>query len=105
MGTAAYKLDGQLPENIKQERVKKLYNLQKKISAEKLKKFVGKSISVVADGIDYEKEIFYGRAYFSAPDIDGKVYFTSTEEVEQGRRYNVHILKSDEYDLYGEVTQ
>lgn len=104
-GTAAYKLDGQLPENVKQERVKKLYNLQKKISAEKLKKFVGNSINVVADGIDYEKEVFYGRAYFSAPDIDGKVYFTSTEEVEQGKRYNVHILKSDEYDLYGEVTQ
>ena len=57
----------------------------------------------MADGINYDKQSFEGRAYFSAPDIDGKVYFTSTEEVCQGERYLVKIESADAYDLYGGV--
>lgn len=102
-GTPAYKLEGQLSEKTKNERVKKLYAVQKKISAEILKSYVGKTIEVTADGIDYDKERFFGRAYFSAPDIDGKVYFTSDFDVNQGEKYNVLIKRSNSYDLFGEV--
>ncbi len=102
-GTPAYKLDGQLPQKIKNERVKKLYAAQKKISAEILKEYKGRVIDVVADGIDYDGQRFYGRAYFSAPDIDGKVYFTSDYDVNQGETYRVLIKKSNSYDLFGEV--
>lgn len=104
-GTPAYKLEGQLSEKTKNERVKKLYAVQKKISAEILKSYVGKTIEVTADGIDYDKERFFGRAYFSAPDIDGKVYFTSDYDVNQGEKYNVLIKRSNSYDLFGEVTR
>lgn len=102
-GTPAYKLEGQLSEKTKNERVKKLYAVQKKISAGILKSYVGKTIEVTADGIDYDKERFFGRAYFSAPDIDGKVYFTSDYDVNQGEKYNVLIKRSNSYDLFGEV--
>ena len=102
-GTPAYKLDGQLPQKIKNERVKKLYAAQKKISAEILKGYKGRVADVVADGIDYDGQRFYGRAYFSAPDIDGKVYFTSDYDVNQGETYRVLIKKSNSYDLFGEV--
>ena len=102
-GTPAYKLDGQLPQKIKNERVKKLYAAQKKISAEILKEYKGRVVDVVADGIDYDGQRFYGRAYFSAPDIDGKVYFTSDYDVNQGETYRVLIKKSNSYDLFGEV--
>lgn len=102
-GTPAYKLDGQLPQKIKNERVKKLYAAQKKISAEILKGYKGRVVDVVADGIDYDGQRFYGRAYFSAPDIDGKVYFTSDYDVNQGETYRVLIKKSNSYDLFGEV--
>lgn len=102
-GTPAYKLDGQLPQKIKNERVKKLYAAQKKVSAEILKGYKGRVVDVVADGIDYDGQRFYGRAYFSAPDIDGKVYFTSDYDVNQGETYRVLIKKSNSYDLFGEV--
>ena len=55
---------------------------------------------MLCDGIDYEKSCFVGRAYFSAPDIDGKVYFRAGEGM-QGKRYQVHIDRADCYDLYG----
>ena len=102
-GTPAYKLDGQIDEETKRIRVEKLYEVQKEISYKRNGELVGKTIKVVADGIDYEKQSFYGRAYFSAPDIDGKVYLTSNEPIVQGEMYLVTIKTCDEYDLYGEI--
>lgn len=98
--TSAYRLKGQLKFSVKRERVKKLYEIQQKISYEKLSKYVGRKISVLCDGIDYNKKKFIGRAYFNAPDIDGKVYFNAAEAV-QGQVYTVKITKNDCYDLYG----
>ena len=98
--TAAYKLKGQIPYAVKKRRVKKLYEVQKDISFEKLQSFIGKKIKVLCDGIDYEKNCFVGRAYFQAPDIDGKVYFNAYSAV-QGEYTEVIIESSDAYDLYG----
>lgn len=100
-GTPAYKLDGQLPEKVKRERVKKLYAVQKRISRENLSTFKGRVIDVVCDGIDYDGQRFFGRAYFQAPDIDGKVFFKSDEPVEQGKTYQVKITRTGVYDLFG----
>ena len=102
-GTPSYKFQGQVEESVKQERVKKLYMAQKRISKKILSEYVGKTIEVLADGINYDKQAFEGRCYFSAPEIDGKVYFTSDSEVNQGEKYLVKIEKADAYDLYGGV--
>ncbi len=101
-GTPAYKLDGQVPAKIKNQRLKKLYSLQKKVVKENYKSLIGKTFSVVAEGFDIDQLVYYGRAYFNAPDIDGKVYFFSSEEVEYGESYDIKIIKSTGYDLYGE---
>jgi tRNA A37 methylthiotransferase MiaB len=77
-----------------------LYELQAQISTELLSEYIGKEIEVLCDGIDYERNCFVGRAYFNAPDIDGKVYFNAGEAM-QGETYKVLIEKSDAYDLYG----
>lgn len=97
--TAAYKLNGQIPERIKKRRIKELYGVQKEISAAFLRAFVGKKLDVICDGIDYERNCFVGRAYFNAPDIDGKVYFNAHEAC-QGEVYNVLVTGSDSYDLF-----
>ena len=98
--TPAYKLKGQIPYGIKRKRVKKLYEIQRRISAEKLTGYVGKCLEVVCDGIDYDKSCFVGRAYFQAPEIDGVVYFNANSAV-QGEKYSVLIEKCNSYDLYG----
>ena len=98
--TPANKLKGQVPYSIKRVRVKQLYEIQRNISAEKLKKHIGQTLRVLCDGIDYDKNCFVGRAYFQAPDIDGKVYFNAYDAV-QGEYYDILIEKSDSYDLYG----
>lgn len=98
--TAAYRIKGQIKPSIKRKRVRELYRIQEEISANKLQKFVGQKLRVMCDGIDYDKNCFLGRAYFQAPDIDGKVYFNAHDGV-QGEYFDVVIEKTDGYDLYG----
>lgn len=100
--TPAYKMRGQVPYAVKKRRVKKLYEIQREISREYLNGFVGKTVKVLCDGIDYEKGCFAGRAYFSAPDIDGKVYFNAASAA-QGEYYDVKIASCDSYDMYGKT--
>jgi ribosomal protein S12 methylthiotransferase len=98
--TGAYRLKPQIHHATKKRRVRALYELQAEISAGILNDFVGKKVEVLCDGIDYERNCFVGRAYFSAPDIDGKVYF-NTAEAMQGERYEIIVDSADSYDLYG----
>ena len=100
--TAASRLKGQVHHATKNRRVRKLYETQQRISQEILESFVGKTLEVLCDGIDYEKKCFVGRAYFNAPDIDGKVYFNAAEAV-QGERYQITVTGCDSYDLYGKT--
>ena len=98
--TAAYRLKGQIHHATKARRVRALYKTQEEIAYSVLSQFVGKELEVLCDGIDYEKGCFVGRAYFNAPDIDGKVYFNASNAA-QGEYYKVRITRNDCYDLYG----
>lgn len=98
--TPAYKMKGQIPYAVKRRRVKKLYEVQRQISREFLNGFIGQYVDVMCDGIDYDKGCFVGRAYFSAPEIDGKVYFKCPNAV-QGEIYKVKIIRCDDYDMFG----
>lgn len=101
-GTAAARLDGQVPQSVKTARYKKLYSVQKKIVKENNKALLGRTFKVVAEGFEEEQLVYYGRAYFNAPDVDGKIYFFSSEDVEYGNFYDIKIIKATGYDLYGE---
>lgn len=101
-GTPAAKLDGQISEKEKTARVKKLYAVQKKVVKENAKALIGNTYKVACEGFDEDQCVYYGRAYMQAPDVDGKVYFFSADEVKKGEFYNVKILKATGYDLYGE---
>ena len=101
-GTPAFKLQGQVLESVKTKRHKKLYSTQKAVVKENNKQLVGKTFRVLAEGFDGDELVYYGRAYFNAPDVDGKIYFFSSEPVEYGKYYPVKIIKATGYDLYGE---
>ena len=76
--------------------------MQKKVVKSNLKALVGKTLDVVVEGFDENMFVYYGRAYFNAPDIDGKIYFFSAEETLNGDAVKVQINKATGYDLYGE---
>lgn len=63
---------------------------------------VGKVLDVVYEDIDYDRGMFRGRTQYSAPEIDGSVYFTGSF-ADVGNYYKVRITGYDDYDLIGEL--
>lgn len=102
-GTVAAGYPDQISEEVKRKRVLKLFKIQKKVVAENNKKFIGKTLEVCYEGIDYDKQLFFGRCQYQTPEADTLVYFKSKYPVEVGRFYKVKITKSRGYDLQGEI--
>ena len=65
--------------------------------------FIGRELNVISDGLDQGFSAFCGRAWFSAPDIDGKVILKWDNLIEQGKKYKVKIIKRRGLDLVGEI--
>ena len=99
--TPAAKFEGQLEDNIKEERRDKLMILQQGISLEKNRAKIGKVLEVLCEGYDEENFMYVGRSYADSIDVDGTVYFATEDEVEIGSFVNVEILDADAYDLTG----
>ena len=76
--------------------------MQKKVVEKNYSQLIGKTLTVLAEGFDENELVYYGRAYFNAPDIDGKVYFFSADEISEGEYYQIKITQATAYDLYGE---
>ena len=99
--TPAASFDGQIDEQVKQDRYDILMATQLPISEELNEKKVGKVITVLCEGFDPVAETFYGRSAADAPDIDGKVYFTAKKRPEEGDFVRVRITEALDYDLVG----
>ena len=79
-----------------------LVKLQKKINKINNRRYIGKTIDVCYEGIDYEKAMFFGRNQYQSPEIDTLCYFKSKEVTEIGKHYKIKIKKVKGYDLIGE---
>ena len=101
-GTEAAELDGQLDEQIKQDRYDILMATQLPISEAHNEKQIGKTITVLCEGFDPVAEAYYGRSEADAPDIDGKVYFSAKKRIPEGEFVRVTITEALDYDLVGE---
>lgn len=100
-GTPADKLQGHLPEDVKQARADELSALQAQLIAMRNKNMIGKVVQVRYDDIDYDKQMFVGRAQFQAPVIDNVVYFSSDRQINIGEVYEVRITDIDGIDFIG----
>ena len=103
-GTAAAEMTDQIDEQVKQDRYDVLMQTQLTVSEEKNAENIGKTLTVLCDGYDRIAEIYYGRSYADAPDVDGKVYFKSKNKVNPGEFVSVKVTEALDYDLIGEVT-
>ena len=103
-GTVAAELPEQIDEQTKQDRYDILMQTQLTVAEELGASKVGKTLTVLCDGFDTVAEVYYGRSYADAPDVDGKVYFTSPgRKINTGAFVEVKITEAMDYDLIGEV--
>ncbi len=103
-GTIAAKYEQCNVKDVKR-RLKEIQSLQNNILKEKNKALIGSVVKVISDGIDYDTQSFIGRSERQAPDIDGQIYFTSTELVEEGNIYDVEITSYKGSYLFGRAVQ
>ena len=102
-GTAAVELDLKVDPQTSQDRYDILMQTQLTITEDQSAEKVGKVFEVLCDGFDTVAEIYYGRSYADAPDVDGRVYFTSKAKVEAGQFVKVRVTEALDYDLVGVV--
>lgn len=66
---------------------------------------IGTVTEAVVEGYDRYSEMFFGRDYSYAPEIDGMLYFTSEKKLALGDFVKVKITDNIENNLLGEVIE
>lgn len=101
--TPAAKMDGQIPEEVKERRRDSIMQLQQKIAFENGQEMVGKTLDVIVEGKLSEDNIYIGRSYMDAPNVDGYIFVDSEEQLMSGDMIRVKITSAKEYDLIGKT--
>ena len=102
-GTKAALMTPQVDEEERQHRADIIMEMQNVISEQKNNKMLGKVVEAVVEGFDRWAECYFGRTKADAPDIDGKIFFSSEEKLAMGQFVRVRIDDTMDYDLIGEV--
>ena len=102
-GTPAAEMPDQIPEEVKEARRDELMLIQQEIAFGKAEERIGEEYDVLVEGRIPEDEVYVGRTYLDAPEVDGFVFFESDRELVSGELVRVRIVDCNEYDLIGEL--
>jgi ribosomal protein S12 methylthiotransferase len=100
-GTPASRLSHPIPESVKEERLRTLMEVQKKISLKKYQKMVGQTKVVLVEGPERERGILRGRLQTQAPEIDGSVFLNG--RARPGDWVESRMTQALPYDLVGQI--
>ena len=98
-GTRAARMDGQIDDDVKQERAQTLRDLADASSTARVAQRVGQEMDVLVLGREEDGQL-YGRACCQAPDVDGVVYLDGGEP---GDVVRVRIVDTLLYEMEGEL--
>jgi ribosomal protein S12 methylthiotransferase len=103
--TPAFHLGDSISEETKEYRKNILMEIQKDISTEKNKEFLGKKFRVLVDGTEGTgiDKYFIARSYRDAPEVDGEILIPASHNLSRGKIYEVKIYDYNEYDLFGKL--
>lgn len=102
-GTKAADFPDQIDGETASRRADLIMEQQMLISSENNQNLMGAELTAVVEGYDRFGECYFGRTEMDAPDIDGKVFFTSAEKLNMGDYVKIRITETLDYDLIGEV--
>ena len=100
-GAAANALPGHVPEEVKEERRARFMKRQEKISGERLKRKLGKTLAVLVDEVSAEGAV--ARSSADAPEIDGVVHIAPARTLKPGQFARVRVTRADVHDLWAEI--
>lgn len=103
--TLAAKMEGQLPEDVKRERLEALQDVQRGISFELNLAQIGQTTEAIVDqAVQDDPEFgFVARTVGQAIDVDGVTHLPRQEGIGAGDLVQIEIVDALEYDLIGSV--
>ncbi len=101
-GTRAAYMKNQVPIEIAHERREQIMQLQKKISREKNIRRIGSNEKILISS-QMKNNLYLGRGYYQAPDVDGLTIVKTHEKLKKGEFAQVHLKAVRNYDLIGEA--
>jgi ribosomal protein S12 methylthiotransferase len=100
-GTPASRLLHSIPERVKEERLRTLMEIQKKISLKKYQEMVGQRRVVLVEGPQRERGVLRGRLQTQAPEIDGSVFLNG--KARPGDWVEARMTQALPYDLVAQI--
>ena len=99
--THAFKLEDDVPEEVKNQRVADLMEIQGQISFDLNQEKVGEVFRCIFDR--KEGNFFIGRTEFDSPDVDNNVIVDASKfYIQIGQFIDIKITEATDFDLYGE---
>ncbi len=102
-GTKAAAFPDQVDEDVRAHRADIIMEQQADISAAYNERQLDTVKTAVVEGFDKWAECWFGRTAADAPDIDGKVFFSSEKPLNIGDYVTIRVIDTLDYDLLGEV--
>ena len=103
-GTPAAEME--YPDNaVALSRAEMIETIQSRIMDDYCASMIGKALEVLVDGYDEELQQYFGRTYADSPDIDGRVWIASEEDLSEGTFVNVQIDSIIDGDLSGFIVE
>ena len=102
-GTPAYNFDNQVDEELADRWRNEIMELQQDISYDKNDELVGTVQKVIIEGYSSEEDVYVGRTFRDAPNVDGLVFVQCNYELISGAIVEVKITESAPYDLIGVI--
>lgn len=102
-GTPAAGMEGQVPEEVKEDRQAELMELQQEIAFDLAEDMIGREVLVMIEGKVADENAYVGRTYKDAPNVDGLIFVNTDEELMSGDLARVKVTGAAEYDLIGEL--
>ena len=97
--THAYKLEDDVPNEVKQSRLNQVMEAQMNISAERNETFIDQRIKCIVDREDANGN-YVCRSEHDSPDVDNEIHLISPGiHLKQGSFVEVKIISASEYDL------
>ena len=103
-GTPAARMEF-VDNDIAQSRARMVETIQSAIMDEYNAAIIGKTLEVLVDGYDPEYEQYFGRTWADSPEIDGRVWIATQEDISEGDFVKVCIEGLIDGDLTGYIVE
>ena len=102
--TPAAGMKPQVLSRVKKQRQKDIMKLQQSVVFEHTKELIGNVYHVLVEGkITGEENVYLGRTYMDAPQVDGFIFISSENELISGDMVKAKVTVTKGYDLVGEL--